>query len=153
MALVSSPASIPDQERELASQAGPRKEALGPIQVPASGWLPSSLTPAVLSSFVVPSAAKNPHHGEAVHVHKHDEEGIQESTVASRNDINSYFDNLNKQEAKKNLRDQQELSKYKRQAVPRTHLRSSPALLASPPLTRPSALLDRNRISTATSTT
>ncbi|EKX48631.1 hypothetical protein GUITHDRAFT_151806 [Guillardia theta CCMP2712] len=73
-------------------------------------------------SFVVPSAAKNPHHGEAVHVHKHDEEGIQESTVASRNDINSYFDNLNKQEAKKNLRDQQELSKYKRQAVPRTHL-------------------------------
>eukprot|EP00960_Hanusia_phi_P035760 751923-Hanusia_phi.AAC.3 len=77
-------------------------------------------------SFIVPSAAKNAHHGEAVHVHKHDEEGIQESSVASRKDINSYFDNLNKKEAQKNLRDKQQLSQYKHEAVPRTRLRSMP---------------------------
>jgi len=59
-------------------------------------------------AFVTPAAAKNG--GEAVHVHKHDEEGIEMSTDASSNDLNSYFDNLDKKEAKVNHHDTNALS-------------------------------------------
>jgi len=58
--------------------------------------------------FVTPAAAKNG--GEAVHVHKHDEEGIEMSTVASSNDLNSYFDTLDMKEAKVNHHDTNALS-------------------------------------------
>lgn len=54
-------------------------------------------------SFVTPTAAKNG--GEAVRVHKHDEEGIQMSTKKANDDLNSYFDNLDKSEKKVNQHD------------------------------------------------
>jgi len=54
-------------------------------------------------SFVTPTAAKNG--GEAVRVHKHDEEGIQMSTKKANDDLSSYFDNLDKSEAKVNKHD------------------------------------------------
>jgi len=58
--------------------------------------------------FVTPAAAKNG--GEAVHVHKHDEEGIEMSTKKASNDLNSYFDNLATGEAKVNIHDTNALS-------------------------------------------
>ena len=45
-------------------------------------------------SFITPTAVKNG--GEAVVVHKHDEEGIQMSTKKAESDLDSYFDNLDK---------------------------------------------------------
>jgi len=54
-------------------------------------------------SFITPTAAKNG--GEAVRVHKHDEEGIQMSTKKANNDLDSYFDNLDKSEQKVNKHD------------------------------------------------
>lgn len=54
-------------------------------------------------SFVTPTAAKNG--GEAVKVHKHDEEGIQMSTKKANDDLSSYFDDLDKKEAKVNQHD------------------------------------------------
>lgn len=59
-------------------------------------------------SFVTPVAAKQG--GEAVKVHKHDEECIQMSTSQADSDINSYFDNLDKREAKVNQHDVNALS-------------------------------------------
>lgn len=63
-------------------------------------------------SFVTPTAAKQG--GEAVHVHKHDEEGIQMSTKKAENDLNSYFDNLDKKEANVNKHDDNALSDNKK---------------------------------------
>jgi hypothetical protein len=54
-------------------------------------------------SFITPMAEKNG--GEAVKVHKHDEEGIQMSTKKADDDLSSYFDNLDKKEAKVNQHD------------------------------------------------
>merc|ERR1712070_472488 len=59
-------------------------------------------------SFITPTAVKNG--GEAVRVHKHDEEGIQMSTKKANDDLNNYFDDLDKKEAKVNKHDENALA-------------------------------------------
>ena len=77
-------------------------------------------------SFVTPTAAKQG--GEAVHVHVHDEEGIQMSTKAADNDLNSYFDNLDKKQAAVNQHDVNALSdnhRFEHQAKKRSTKQSN----------------------------
>mmetsp|Transcript_48550 Transcript_48550/g.75811 ORF Transcript_48550/g.75811 Transcript_48550/m.75811 type:complete len:384 (+) Transcript_48550:41-1192(+) len=74
--------------------------------------------------FVTPEAAKHKG-GEAVHVHKHDEEGIQESDKESRDDINSYFDNLDKKQSDVNEKDKKHLAKAETYGSDHTKLTTS----------------------------
>lgn len=53
-----------------------------------------------------------------MHVHKHDEEGIQESTAEARGDINSYFDDLDRKERIKDEQDRADLDKHREFAAP-----------------------------------
>lgn len=68
--------------------------------------------------FLTPDAAAKKHKGEAVHVHKHDEEGIQESTQQSRGDIDSYFDDLDRTERLKDEADRAGLDQHRQYAAP-----------------------------------
>jgi len=62
-------------------------------------------------AFVTPEAARHKG-GEAVKVHRHDEEGIQESGKQALNDINSYFDDLETKQRMHNEADRAALNKH-----------------------------------------
>jgi len=70
--------------------------------------------------FLTPVAAKQG--GEAVHVHKHDEEGIQEDSKQARSDIDSYFDSLDRDQRMVNEKDRAELSQHAQYAAPAAKL-------------------------------
>jgi len=75
-------------------------------------------------NFLKPTTNKG---GEAVHVHKHDEEGIQESSVQARSDINDYFDSLDRTQRIRNEKDRAGLSQHGEYAAKTAHLNTKAA--------------------------